>query len=259
MCVKQHRMKYDELGNLIDDENEQSAEAQFARIFTKYYDTIGEYFPELLRLKELLKLSVLSRIIKARYECQCEFVSRIENDPAIDTYLQEIKQKVDYYLTASDQVDEKLVNTILKILSTQFFCKKSNLKPYIIDWLRYGRQQALSKYIKQSLINQKTKLKFTVEKLHFFYDDSGDDDQIMSRDSSKCSWVPAAFAIDSNMKVYGGIALYGNVKQTSGIKEAQDKSKSITRIDGNKLSANADKQRSKSEFLSVNVHEPVKA
>ncbi|CAF4615212.1 unnamed protein product, partial [Didymodactylos carnosus] len=40
MSVKKHRMKYDEQGNLIDDKtdnDEQSAEAEFARIFTKYY------------------------------------------------------------------------------------------------------------------------------------------------------------------------------------------------------------------------------
>ncbi|CAF3088867.1 unnamed protein product, partial [Rotaria sp. Silwood2] len=72
MCVKQHRMKFDEKGNLIDDENnnvnDDTAEAAFARVFTKYYDEIGEYFPELLRLKELFKLSFLSRIIQSRYE-----------------------------------------------------------------------------------------------------------------------------------------------------------------------------------------------
>ncbi len=82
MCVKQQRIKYNEMDNLIDDD--QSAEAQFARIFTKYYDEIGKYFPELLRLKELYKLSILSRIIQAKYDTQCEFISRIETDSKLD-------------------------------------------------------------------------------------------------------------------------------------------------------------------------------
>ncbi|CAF4109894.1 unnamed protein product, partial [Didymodactylos carnosus] len=61
-------MKYDEQGNLIDDKtdnDEQSAEAEFARIFTKYYEEIGDCFPELLRLKELLKLGALSRFMQS--------------------------------------------------------------------------------------------------------------------------------------------------------------------------------------------------
>ncbi|CAF1165611.1 unnamed protein product [Rotaria sp. Silwood1] len=108
MCVKKHRMKYDEHGNLIDDpsddENDQSAEAEFARIFTKYYDEIGQYFPELLRLKELLKLSVLSRIIQARYESQCNFIAQIENDTTLRDLLTEIKRKIGRYPTGLENI-----------------------------------------------------------------------------------------------------------------------------------------------------------
>ncbi|CAF3797437.1 unnamed protein product [Rotaria sp. Silwood1] len=108
MCVKKHRMKYDEHGNLIDDpsddENDQSAEAEFARIFTKYYDEIGQYFPELLRLKELLKLSVLSRIIQARYESQCNFIAQIENDTTLRDLLTEIKRKIGGYPTGLENI-----------------------------------------------------------------------------------------------------------------------------------------------------------
>jgi hypothetical protein len=187
MCVKQHRMKYDETGNLIDDtndaENDQSAEAQFARTFTKYYDQTGDYFPELWRLKELLKLGIISRVIQARYESPCNFVSRIENDPTFDIYLREIKEKIGFFPAGSNEADEKILNATLTNLCKQFFCKKSNLKPYVIDWLRYNREAALSKYVKQSLTQQKAKLKFTIEKLNLFYDD----DQTMSNELSKCS------------------------------------------------------------------------
>ncbi|CAF5217695.1 unnamed protein product, partial [Rotaria magnacalcarata] len=174
MCVKKHRMKYDEKGNLIDDkddnENDESAEAEFARVFTKYYDEIGEYFPELLRLKELLKLSVLSRIIQSRYESQCDLAAQIENDTTFETYLTEVKNKIGNYPTGSVEADEKTLNAISNNICKNFFCKKSNLKPYLFDWLRHGQHKALVTFVKQSLIQCKAKLKFTIEKFRLHYD-----------------------------------------------------------------------------------------
>ena len=259
MCVKQHRMKYDEKGNLIDDKNDtdddQSAEAQFARTFTKYYDEIGEYFPELLRLKELLKLGFLSRIVQARYESQCDLVSRIKNDPTLDTYLKELKQEIGRYPTGSDEADDKILNLISKNLCKQFFCKKSNLRSYLIDWLRHDYQQALVNYLKQSLIEKNAKLKFTIEKLNLFYDDSDENNQTMSNESSKCSWVPAAFSSDLNMKVYGGVSLNANIKEESGIKAQQEKSKSMTKEDASKLPERVSKHKSQKEHSKDNSRE----
>ncbi|CAF1313385.1 unnamed protein product [Didymodactylos carnosus] len=204
MCVKTHRMKYDEKGNLIDDqrdsESDQSAEAEFARVFTKYYDEIGEYFPEFLRLKELLKLGVLSRIIQGRYESQRELAPRIENDRDLDDYLTNIKQKISHYPTGSNETDEKILNAISKSLCKQFYCKK-----------------------------EKAKLKPTIEKLHFYYDDDSEKDSEMSNNSTQCSWVSAAFSSELNMKVYGGVQLSGKLKETQGLKEKHEKDKSITK------------------------------
>ncbi|CAF1228750.1 unnamed protein product, partial [Didymodactylos carnosus] len=246
MCVKQHRMKYDEKGNLIDDKNDtqddQSAEAQFSRVFTKYYDEIGEYFPELLRLKELVKLNFLSRIIRARYESQRDLAARIENNSAIDTHLKEMKRTIGRYPTGSDENDKKILNALLKNLSKQCFCKKSALRPYIIDWLEYNDEQALVQYLKQSIIQEKAKLKFTIEKLNFFYDDTHDNDQKMSNDLSKCSWVPAAFSIDLNMKVYGGVLAAADGKEVPGIAQMQ-KSKPATKENASKVSANDHSRR----------------
>ncbi|CAF1230534.1 unnamed protein product [Didymodactylos carnosus] len=152
MCVKTHRMKYDEKGNLIDDqrdsESDQSAEAEFARVFTKYYDEIGEYFPEFLRLKELLKLGVLSRIIQGRYESQRELAPRIENDRDLDDYLTNIKQKISHYPTGSNETDEKILNAISKSLCKQFYCKKGNLKPY----LKARKDKSITKEVAIDLI-----------------------------------------------------------------------------------------------------------
>jgi hypothetical protein len=249
MCVKQHRMKYDEQGNLIDDKNDaeddQSAEAQFAQTFTKYYDEIGQYFPELLRLKELLKLSVIARIIRARYESQCDLASRIEKDTALETFLKEIKRQIGRYPTGSEEADEKIVKSISNSLCKQFFCKKSTLKSYLIDWLRYDREQPLFTYVKQSLIEKKAKLKFMIEKLRLTYDDSHDNEQTMSSHSSQCSWVPAAFSSDLNMKVYGGVMANPNIQEKSGIEKIQKKSKTIVEVSGTKVVADRDKQTSK--------------
>jgi len=40
-----------------------SAEAQFARDFTEHYDELGSYFPEFLRLRELVKLATMNAIV----------------------------------------------------------------------------------------------------------------------------------------------------------------------------------------------------
>jgi hypothetical protein len=257
MCVKQHRMKYDEQGNLIDDEDEntdeESAEAQFARTFTKYYDEIGIYFPELLRLKELLKLTFLSRIIQGRYESQREFVSRFEADTIIDQFLREKKQQIGQYIGISNESDEKIYNAFCKNLSKEFFCKKSDLKPYIINWLKYNNERALVQYLKQSFIQEKAKLKFTIDKLEFYHDDENDDDTTMSNDVSKCSWVPAAFSSDSNIKIYGGISGIVTTEQKSGIKEMQEKTKSIVRLDANKMIIDKEKQKSKQKHDERNT------
>lgn len=249
MCVKKHRMKYDEKGNLIDDktddENDQSAEAEFARVFTKHYDEIGEYFPELLRLKELLKLGILSRIIQARYASQCDLATRIENDTTLDSYLTDIKKKIGRYPTGSAEADEKILTTISNILFKQFFCKTNDVKPYILRWLKYNQQHALSKYVKKSLIKQKAKLKFTVEKLNFNYDTTHKDDQ-MNNDSTLCFWVPAAFSSDLNIKVYGGVVMVAQPEETPGTRRAQEESKkSKETVNAKSLSEDATKKRGK--------------
>lgn len=245
MYVRHHDMKFDEMGNLMDDENEindddQSAEAQLARTFTKYYDEIGQFFPELLRLKELLKLTVLSRFIRLKYSEQCEVVSRIENNLELMQFFRGFKQKFGHYLILSSKLNEDTLNNLSKRLCKEYMCKKSLLKPYLINWLKYDQEQPLLQYLKQSLIQHRTKLKYTIEKLNLFDDNHND-----SNDEMRCSWVPAALATNSNMMIYGGIALAARVKHASGLKEVQEKSKSIIRIDANKLFLSVEKQKSK--------------
>ena len=215
MYVKKHRMKYDEKGNLIDDtndvESDQSIEAEFARIFTQHYDEIGQCFPEFLRLKELLKLSALSAFIQAQYEAMQHLISTIENDRNLDAYLTKIKAAIGYYPTGHDETDEKIISRLLDNLYKQFFCKKSELKPYIVRYLSNSRQAELTQFLKRSLIEYKTKLKKTIDRLGIYirsnHPDDAKDDEGLTNVKSECSWVPAVFASQttSNIKVYGGV------------------------------------------------------
>lgn len=71
MKVKKHLLVKDKNGNLIDspdDDSDNTPEAVFAREFTKHYDEIGLYFPEFLRLRELVKLATAQVIVSSIIE-----------------------------------------------------------------------------------------------------------------------------------------------------------------------------------------------
>lgn len=62
MKIKKHLLHFGEDGDLTDkpgaaEEDDASAEAQFARGFSEHYDEIAQYFPEFRRLKELTKIA----------------------------------------------------------------------------------------------------------------------------------------------------------------------------------------------------------
>lgn len=83
MHVKTHLMKHNSDGELVDDSEEDesdgdeedvgnkkkpkkkriTAETEFANDFTECYDEVGNYFPILLRLRELMKLQSVFRIL----------------------------------------------------------------------------------------------------------------------------------------------------------------------------------------------------
>jgi hypothetical protein len=80
MVIKKHLLQLDDAGNLVDadvDSTDESPEAAFARDFTTYYEEIGEYFPEFLRLRELLKLAAMYGHILGLKESQ---ENRISDD-----------------------------------------------------------------------------------------------------------------------------------------------------------------------------------
>lgn len=90
-----------------------SAEAQFTRRLTQYYDLIGCYFPVLLRLRELVKLSAISMILKNTYRALEEMKKNVavpRND--IQNMLESIRRQITYPIYT-----ESKVMTITKILS----------------------------------------------------------------------------------------------------------------------------------------------
>ncbi|CAF3849068.1 unnamed protein product [Rotaria sp. Silwood1] len=117
MCVKKQLMQYDEQGNLIDDlsktDEDHSPEGEFAQAFTCYYDEIGSYFPELLRLKELLKLGVLLLFIRSTFHNIQKYINNITIDvDPIDDYLQRLRNQINYPRATSYEVDH-IVNSLL--------------------------------------------------------------------------------------------------------------------------------------------------
>ena len=175
--VRKHLLIRDSEGRLVDDEAENeseeekhSAESQFAEIFTKYYDEIGAYFPELLRLKELLKLSALYIFAQSHYErltkpvdynsiithlttksIQLEYPKA--TNASVDTYYNKVLSEngVSSWDVPSDQasslrskirtqleeVDREILNTVTSNFCEQSHVNVSNVARNLVDaWLR---------------------------------------------------------------------------------------------------------------------------
>ncbi|CAF4053785.1 unnamed protein product, partial [Rotaria sp. Silwood1] len=110
MCVKKQLMQYDEQGNLIDDlskvEDGHSSEGDFAQAFTRYYDQMGSYFPELLRLKELLKRGVLLVFIRSTFDNIQKYINNIAIAIGpINDYLQRIRNQIRYPCETDSEIN----------------------------------------------------------------------------------------------------------------------------------------------------------
>ena len=196
MCVKKHLLKTTEEGELVDDENDKghddSPEAEFARVFTDNYDEIGRYFPELLRLKELLKLGAISYHIQNLYLGLEDAKQNIEIDrQEIVDYLIGIEDKVTYPIDTSDKLDEMVTECLrnngvtrsqvswselnrvetdfkrqLKEADDEVFAKilsavsnsvsipESSLRGFVFEWLTYGYRTQLIDYIVEIMKNK---------------------------------------------------------------------------------------------------------
>lgn len=120
--VRKHRLVRDIEGKLIDDDDDdddenkdirdekRSPESEFAKAFTENYDEIGSYFPELLRLKELLKLSALYAIARHRL---AQLSEKMSPTPLI-TQLNDWRQQIKYPVNTDASLEEQYNTVLLK-------------------------------------------------------------------------------------------------------------------------------------------------
>lgn len=118
MHVKQHLMKYDDEGELIDhkqldNEPDFSREAQFVKAFTDNYNEIGAYFPEFLRLKELAKLGVLLNFMRHRYKSLKVNIDKDEDVQKLCKNLCDARQGFKYPSENTDNI-ESIYKKILR-------------------------------------------------------------------------------------------------------------------------------------------------
>lgn len=104
----------DELTDDSDDESDEglnqtekkiSAEAKFARRFTQYYDLMGCYFPVLLRLRELAKLSAICMILKNTYQTLEDAKKQVTvTQTEVQKILENIRRQITYPICTESKV-----------------------------------------------------------------------------------------------------------------------------------------------------------
>ncbi|CAF4647590.1 unnamed protein product, partial [Rotaria sp. Silwood2] len=217
MCVKKQLMKYDEQGNLIDDvskiNDDHSPEGEFAQAFTRNYDEIGSYFPELLRLKELLKLGVLLVFIRSTYNNVQKYINTIsiETEP-----IRDLLQSIRLQLPATNERNLTEITDAICLL-----CHspdpRTSVKAMVSDWLLYNRAQPLIDFMADSLYNYKRNQYSQVLETIVGMKVKLDNETQAKLNSTKaeCSWVPAVFSSkeNSHLKVYGGVNLSIRLKE----------------------------------------------
>lgn len=118
MKIKTHLLKHDENGKLVDDDDDEtdSAQKDFSHAFTKNYDRVAECYPELKRLKELLKLSATYMILKNFYKNVKNSIDNMQIDNAgIRKHLTEMKQKIGTYPLNTEYNRNKEYQNVLKL------------------------------------------------------------------------------------------------------------------------------------------------
>ncbi|CAF1444082.1 unnamed protein product [Adineta steineri] len=250
--VRKHRLVRDAEGKLIDDdesndtdEAKRSAESEFAKAFTEDYDEIGSYFPELLRLKELLKLSALYAITRHRL---AQLSEKMSPTPLI-TQLNDWRQKIEYPVNTVaslekeynavllknnvsvhqvsatetarvkqdirsqlEQIDRNIVDTLQARICEQAHVNvPSSARAYVEAWLnrQSGSTEQLAQFIANGLTAHHHALKLPIEQLGIRQRYKTDEVQSLSHCGSSCNWIPAAFYSkeETGRRIYGGVNL----------------------------------------------------
>lgn len=121
----------DDSENESDEELNQSkkkisSEAKFARRFTQYYDLMGCYFPVLLRLRELAKLSAIAMLLKNTYHALEEAKEQVTvTRTEVQDMLENIRRQIDYPVCTETKVSV--------ILFSNKHAKLRNLYPNLME------------------------------------------------------------------------------------------------------------------------------
>lgn len=238
--VKQHRMKYDSDGKLVDDDDAEylnSPEAKFANEFSNNYDVIAKKYPIFARLNPLMKLSVSVRLIQNFYDYLVRKLG-----PDCEPILSKIKSQSHDYPTASDaekvldkmcrdqglydksrisnlssmrtqvrrQLDQNDIQFTEQIAESLNHIYSTNItRSQVHSWLVFGSSD-IKNAIKNKIQQRTNELNKGLQGIKL----ESDKVPTKSTDSEPCL-VPAVFVTDDHRRVYGGVNMGVNLQQSN--------------------------------------------
>ena len=255
MFIKNHRMKFDETGKLIDDTNEDpdSPEEKFAKNLTKNYDKLSQRFPVLGRLKPLLKLSAVSILLKSYFQSFEKHIkldvprifsdlrnqvktfpfstySNIENeldklckeqglyDRSRISNLQAIREQIRQQFSDLDyQIVDNVYSNLMKVFDNEMHLTRE----IIHSWLSTGNYNSIKGKVSEY---QDSMLKRFRENLHFA-DLSLDSEETLksSKMNKEPNLVPSVFARNNRLRIYGGVNMSVNFQKGTVTVQFTDK------------------------------------
>lgn len=111
-----------------------SAEARFTRRFTEYYDLIGVHFPVLLRLRELAKLSAISKILRdisRSSEVEKQLLIRLRD--SVRKTLTDLGRVITYPICTESKVKALLIFLQSNKLFSHLYCNFSEIPHLNLD------------------------------------------------------------------------------------------------------------------------------
>ena len=244
--VKQHRLKYDSDGKLVDDDEDdaeykKSPEAVFAETFSTNYDRISISYPIFARLKPLLKLSISVRLIQGLHD----YLIR-KTGPECDPILDDLKKQCKKYPMASNSNVEDILDDMCRSQGLHDKSRISNLAD-MRNQIRRQLRESDDNMTDQvaNLLSGIFDIDITSQTVHSWlvWGDSSLRNAICfrkqqkidslnsglrcvklksekmtdSRDLDTECLVPAVFVTDNHRRVYGGVNMGVNLQQSNNV------------------------------------------
>ena len=216
MAVRCQPMRHTPFGGLEDLDglgpDPDSPEGSFIADFTRYYDEIGDYFPQLLRLKELCKVQFLGALL-ANYERELE-----EDLTRIVSYVhEEVDAKNDIIyasaLQKAQEESEMILSSILHNVSQDHWREQYLVYIPLSFWefqscLLSGNSSAIVRKMAHQMVIDKHagKLEQYQRSVSTLLENSKKclpSTNLVSR----CCWVPAVCHCEKGNLIYGGVSL----------------------------------------------------